>query len=835
MKITTIFIIIILLSKITLASTVAGQITDEDDNKLPYSTVYVKNTTYGVAADFNGNYFLELSPGTHTLVYSYMGYQTVEEEVTIKKNENIVLNVTLLKSDIIINEIEIVANRVDKAKSIMRKTRDNRRMYLTSVNNFQCLSYVKTSIEHEVTNDTINEAKDFETYLEKESMNLIEYIAITFFKRQNKFKEKILAYHNYTKKKPVGMQVSATMEYGENDIAPQQFHSEDPYVFYKNSTSGNFNFYKNLLEFPILCKQPLVSPIAGNSSLYYKYEFSNSFYQDNKKINKIIVTPLNKSSALFYGYIYVEDSTWALLSVNLSINEKALTLYKNFNIIQNYEKISDSIYLPVRTEIIYTIKDIEGNILGNTKIINKDYVVNKEIDRKTFNNELISYEIDAFDKDSLFWENNRPVTLKKKELNFIDKSDSIQQYYTSDKYLDKQDSLFNKLHWWSPFVGVGYRNHYIGIQLWVGGLMQQVVPFGVGGYRHKLPIQLSKEFNNSMVLETRFEIDYGFRNRDFKGKFGVGLTYYPKKFIRTYVEIGDFYDQINNYASFEQTFSRSNYVRSKTFEIKQRMEIFNGLYAELSYMYSNQFPITDLQLSPLLDSLFGEINEPIEFEQYTKSEVRLELKYRVGQKYIIKKNKKIIIGKEYPEILFIYRKGIPGLFNSEVNFDYLELGAKDILNLARFGEMRWQVRVGIFANKTDLRQLEYKYFRGSDSWFFSDPVNSMQLIPLMLNTNYQFLQANIIHHFNGSILNKVPLIKFLKLSIATGAGTLNIPQQDFYHIEGFVGLERVVRIKQQLFRFGLYAVTADNTISTANIRLKFGISYFNSYTNKWNY
>lgn len=439
------------------------------------------------------------------------------------------------------------------------------------------------------------------------------------------------------------------------------------------------------------------------------------------------------------------------------------------------------------------------------------------------------------DKDSIYWEKNRPIALRIKEIDFIEKTDSVQNYYASDEYLDKQDSLYNRINWWTPFVGIGRKNHYKGYRIWIGGLIQQINPLGVGGYRHKLPVDLQKDFGNDMYIESNFHIDYGFKNKDVKGKFGLGLTYLPKKFVRTYIEIGDFYDLINNYASFEQVFSRSNYVRSKTYGIRQRMEIFNGLYAELGFNYTNQIPINDLQLSDWSFFLFESLNEPIEFEQYIKSELQLDLKYVPAQKYFIKGNRKVIIGSDLPEFTLTYKKGIPNLFNSEVDYDYLEIGSKGIFTLARFGESRWQVKAGSFFRKKNLRLLEYKYFRGSDMVFFSSPVTSMQLLPQIFSTNSEFLQANYIHHFNGTILNKVPLFKYLKLSLAFGGGSLLIPQEDFFQIEMFAGVEKVFRIKTQLFRIGFYGVTADNNLSEADIKFKVGLSAFNAYTKRWDY
>lgn len=356
------FFVVVLLfaSNFSFGSTIYGKILDSDSVPLAFSTVYLKNSTYGVNADFNGNYFMELEPGNYTLVFSFLGHKTVEKEITLKYNENKKIDVVLRKTDVEIFQIEVVADKVDKAKKIMKKAREQRRGYFTSVDNFKCKSYVKTSIENEFEKEKVDstlDEKDFETYLKKESLNLIEYVADTYYKRPNKFKEVILAYHDFTEAKPLGMYVTVGLEenYGESDIAPKSYMPENPHVFYKNITSANFNFYENQINLPTLCNQPLVSPLAYNSNLFYNFEFKSSFFENGLKVNKIKVEPKNNVSALFYGNIFVEDSTWALVSVDLYINEKSLLTYKNFNIIQNYQRFDDSIYLPIRTEIIYTI------------------------------------------------------------------------------------------------------------------------------------------------------------------------------------------------------------------------------------------------------------------------------------------------------------------------------------------------------------------------------------------------------------------------------------------------------------------------------------------------
>jgi len=845
------FLILILNSITADSAVVFGILTDETGSPLPFASVFVKNSTTGVSANFEGKYFLELKAGTYTLIYSFLGYEKFEKEIELTENQHLKINIQLKRAVSSIEEVEIVADKIDRAKRIMKKVHAKRKDYINNVKNYQCKIYLKTSFEKEyrakdtfkiknkdttTVTETISAKKnDLNSYLKKDKLNLIEYIAEVYYKNPDKYKESIKAFHNFSEQKPFGRSITVRAGISDDEITPKHYAASNPYLFETENIVSSFNFYKNLLDIPQLCNQPLKSPIASGSFLNYKYKYIETFTENDKKIYKLDVIPLNKNAALFKGNVFIEDSTWVLAAADLSINPPALMIYDNFRIIINYKNISQGIYLPSKLNIIYTVKDGKTNILGETKIKYQNYAVNKKITEKIFNNEIKTYEKDAFDKDSVYWVKNRLFSLKPEELKFISKTDSLQRYYKSNEFLDQQDSIFNRLYWYTPLAGWGHKNHYLGTEFFIGGILEQVVPFGIGGYRHKLPLYFNKEFQNGILLETTEAIDYGFNNNDLKGKLGIGLTYYPKKFIRTFIDVGNTYELVNNYASFEQIFSRSNYVNTKSIRIRQRIEVFNGLFAELSLLYSDQNPITDLQLSEWSEKLFGELNEPVDFERYTKSELKLKLTYRINQKYIIKDNKKVIIGKDYPEIYFTYRRGIPNIFNSEVNFEYLEAGAKAEQKLARFGSSRWEISAGIFTARNNLRLLEYKYFRGSDIIIFSDPLRSFQLLGPTLTTNNSFFRANYIHHFNGSIMNKIPLVSRLKLMLAGGAGAMSIPDDNFYHFEIFGGLERIIRIKQQLFRLGVYAVTADNTLSNADFTIKIGISPFNSYTKKWTY
>ncbi|MEH6407708.1 MAG: SusC/RagA family TonB-linked outer membrane protein [Leeuwenhoekiella sp.] len=61
--------------------TVTGTVTDADGLPLPGVTVKEKGTNNGVASDFDGNYTIDLASGNSTLVFTYVGMNTVEMPV----------------------------------------------------------------------------------------------------------------------------------------------------------------------------------------------------------------------------------------------------------------------------------------------------------------------------------------------------------------------------------------------------------------------------------------------------------------------------------------------------------------------------------------------------------------------------------------------------------------------------------------------------------------------------------------------------------------------------------------------------------------------------------
>lgn len=89
-------------------ATVSGVVTDLSFNEaVSYVGVSVKGTTNGTLTDDDGKYSLDLNPGAHTLIFSFIGYQTTEVPISVQPGEKKVVNQAIKSDGITIEEVVI--------------------------------------------------------------------------------------------------------------------------------------------------------------------------------------------------------------------------------------------------------------------------------------------------------------------------------------------------------------------------------------------------------------------------------------------------------------------------------------------------------------------------------------------------------------------------------------------------------------------------------------------------------------------------------------------------------------------------------------------------------
>ncbi|MFM2284394.1 MAG: hypothetical protein RL222_1898 [Bacteroidota bacterium] len=97
---------------------VKGKISDEKTQE-PLIGVNIESGGKGVISDLNGEYSFELPEGTHTLIFSYLGYMELKKEVSIQEGITTELNIGMAIEDknILGNEVVITSSLFERKAS----------------------------------------------------------------------------------------------------------------------------------------------------------------------------------------------------------------------------------------------------------------------------------------------------------------------------------------------------------------------------------------------------------------------------------------------------------------------------------------------------------------------------------------------------------------------------------------------------------------------------------------------------------------------------------------------------------------------------------------------
>ena len=787
-------------------------------------------------SDMNGEFTIPLQDEKIIIELSGKGYLPKKDTLFINENQSPVI-ITLIKDVLEIEEVKIIAKSEKQlGHEYMKQVIQKRPEYDEQIKSYQVDIYSITKLDKETQTTT----KPGYSELTLERNQQLEWKSKSYYEFPNKYKNYFEGYLDYSDQGSIELHGdpnsnSGPNMFGNESMVPNVVLRNNPYVFIKDIKEADFNIYKNIIDAPSICGKPIVSPLAYNAFLYYTFSLQDRFIDPKGDfIYKIAIKPLFTKEALVSGTLLVREKTWEVLSYDLTINPSALLFFKSMHITGDYA-LKENKLIPLERKFEYFVYDFGKFINVSSDISYSNYIFSDEVKSFSFWKEPIVFTPECFDKKHEYWKKNRAKQLNDIDLKFIKKSDSIANFKNSTKFLKEKDSAQNQITLLDVLgFGVNFNNSIKKQKFWVSGLFFQVVPLGVGGYRHRLWFNFTKTFKNGQALSLEPVIDYGFLNKDIKGEFAASYTYNPLRFSKLTIRVGDIYDYINSYQSISGTFGPSNRVRNQKLEIEHRFEVFNGLFLKSEFLHSNRIAIGDLKY-PNWVNAFGVFSKPQPFDNYTVSIIGIELEYLHNQKYLIKDKQKIIIGSNWPRISLKYTTGIPSLWMGESNYSYLETKISKDGNLNTLGNYNIRLTYGTFLYKKDLRLIEHKYFRASDSWLLSNPTNSLQLLDTNLNTANSFIQLNGIHHFNGFFLDKIWLLNRLKLEEYIGGSVLSLPNTNFIQIEEFIGIEKKIRIKKNIFKLGLAWANSISTHLPIHSRIKLSINLYDSSNKKWAY
>ena len=100
------------------AQSVSGRVIDKSGQSLPGVIVKALGTSNGVAADFDGNYKIDLPAGEHRLEFSFIGYASQVQTIKLSAGQNLKLDISLDEDSKMAEEVIVVGYGVQRKRDV---------------------------------------------------------------------------------------------------------------------------------------------------------------------------------------------------------------------------------------------------------------------------------------------------------------------------------------------------------------------------------------------------------------------------------------------------------------------------------------------------------------------------------------------------------------------------------------------------------------------------------------------------------------------------------------------------------------------------------------------
>lgn len=807
-----IFLLLITAAVFAQSFKLSGKIANSRMEPLSFVSVQIKEQAHGLLTRDDGSFEFSLEKGSYELVVTMIGFKT--QIISLVLDRNYHQNIILEEDAQNLAEVVVRAKTRDRAEEIMQHLIRNKEAILSAPGAYSCNVYIKavqqdsgffTKKKRGKITDSVNG--------ELIGMAMTELSLKLDYESDNRFKEERLG----------------VLKTGN----PRN-------LFYQSATEGSFNFYQNLLKLPFVSPTPFLSPISYSGLVAYKFKTVHIERKGKHKIYTISVKPRQLTNATVEGELTVSDSAWAMLHCRFRFPSFHLQEYEFLEVEQDFDYVQNKAWMLAKQQFTYYSKSGKGKLSGQTTVTYDDYELNKVFPRKHFGVEVSATTEQAYKQDSTFWGTARKEPLSEKEIRFLHYRDSIYRVSHSEPYLDSLDRAINRITWKKlGFFGQSIYNRKKESYWHFPSAFSLYQPVAFGGGRINVTVAHSKTYESRKNIFVFTNVSYGIRNNDVNGSVAFQRLYNTFNRGIYGFSAGREFQFIYEGDAWINMLKRNNVYLNNYVNVNHGIELFNGFSVFTDVDVALRRSVSGYRTGDLVDSVLGDFlkdNRAVAFKSYNALYGNIKVQYTPFQRYTREPKEKIILGSKWPSFYALWRKGVKNILGSEVDFDFIEFGAQQRLNLGLLGQSRYSVKTGEFINRRDLRLIDYQFQRRGDPFLFMNPHKSFQSLDSTFAVFNRYWESHYVHEFNGLFLNKIPLLKKLQLREVAGGGFLLAQERNLRYGELFTGVERAFQSPfdpLDKFKIGMYIVGSAANQFKNPVQFKVGFTTWDKRKNKW--
>lgn len=723
--------------------TVSGTVTDAESGlPIPGVTVSVLPGEVRTATDTAGHFKLQSQVPAAQIEFRTLGYHTLSRTLSGEPHQEIqaAMEVDYQMLDaIVISERGRYRNRNNPAVELLQKVIDNKARHRPGRFPYQkAETYEKTLI-------ALSEVPRFiqQNWLTKGYRFIFE----------NKDSTLVPGYTLL----PAFLEETFSTQYRGGAIGPTRTYIRarkmtelDPRYVDNSHIRTYLRFLQQELDLYskdiMIAGKAFLSPIADIGPYFYRYYITDTVAHEGRSFAELSFLPRNAKSYLFSGKMEVDLKDYGIRKAHLQVDKHAnFNWLKRLNIHFTYKRSKRYGYLPEQAEfeILAGLPATKtGVYAARTQTFNSYEIGNEPPGNMLFERS------GSLDKPDEFWVENRPLPLTPSER---------QTYVNMEKLRGNQ--AFKRTLSWVSFLSDGF------VQagpLDVGPLEYAYSFNSLEGNRIRLGGKTGRDAERPYFLQGY--LAYGTRDTRFKYYLHAAHSLNKRpiaRFPAHYLEAS--YQQdirqpgfemgFLNGDSFFQSFRRDDqerYLFKRRIELRHVLEFKNHLAIRTHFARLYQeaaYGLTFRNGRQRPDTLGG----------LTHGELGLRLRWAPGEQIIQKQLERTNIPNQLPVFSVQYTLGIQGLFGGGYNFQRLQASAFKRFYLSQLGMTDATINAGYIWG--DLPYLLLDIPNANASYILSP--DSYQLLNEMEFVNDRFLKIDLQHHFQGLLLNRIPLIKKL--------------------------------------------------------------------------
>jgi hypothetical protein len=751
-KIFTLNLLLFFLTLSAVAQTkVSGTVVDDLGEPVPFANVQFKGSNQSAVTNEDGKFYIESETTYKAVVVSFVGFET--KEVPLPKAVNYNFKVVLGGSEQL-KEVTVYTGKTSKknnpALDILRKIWERKRKNgLYMFDQYQMEKYEKVEFDMNSIDSAFMKKKIFKGM--EFIFNQIDTSKVTGKTYLPIFINEALSdvYGDNVKKK-VKEILKANRNSGFSTNQQIMAFIKDLYV--------DYDIYNNYVTF---FDKSFTSPLSRTGIDVYSYVLRDSAFVDNKWCYNIVFYPRRKSELTFKGDFWVNDTTFAIKSINMAATKSAnINWVKDIYIEQEFDVVNDSVFLLTKdymmTDFALSKKEDSKGVYGKRTTFYRNHKFNIPKPDEFYKKDVNFVDTSVYVKPDEYWEQNRFEKLSKDEKGVYKMLDTL-----------KTVKKFKRLYSAVEILGSGYINYgdfdygpifstfgYNEVERWrirTGGRtyfgqndpwrLEGYLAYGFGDDKFKYGI------SGKWMIDKKNRVIIGGGNRRDIEQIGASLTTSQDVLGRSYASSSLFSSGSNGkLTNINLTTAFISFEPYKNFEIQ------TGFSYRTLESASPTFSLDYYKVLPTPENPAGVVKGLV-----SEAEMNVQVNWtprRQTSGFGVERN---IIDNPYSRVFINFSSGLKNIFNSDFEYQKLQLYYRQPVVIGPIGRSTFVTEIGKTFGTVPLGLMNI--VPGNQTYFTIENTFSNMNFYEFLADQYVTLQWE--HNFQGKLFARVPGLRKL--------------------------------------------------------------------------